>query len=167
MNILIMGGGGREHALAWKLASSPIVKKVFATPGNPGIGQVAQLAPAGDGSPAALLKVAEAVDAGLTVVGPEAPLVAGVVDAFQGAGRLIVGPTAAAARLEGSKIFAKEFFDRLRIPTARFISSETVEEARAALRRFTYPVVIKADGLAAGKGVIIAEDRTEIGRAHV
>src|SRR5437763_852268 len=110
MKVLVIGSGGREHALAWRLAQSRAVAKVYATPGNPGIAQVAECRPAGDGSPAALLDVAESVDADLTVVGPEAPLVAGVVDVFRAHGRHIVGPTAEAARLEGSKIFAKQFF---------------------------------------------------------
>ncbi|MBI3471270.1 MAG: phosphoribosylamine--glycine ligase, partial [Candidatus Solibacter usitatus] len=165
MNILIIGSGGREHALAWKLAASPAVKKLYATPGNPGTAQVAELHPAGDGSPASLLAVAERVKADLTVVGPEAPLVAGVVDVFRAAGRLIVGPTAGAARLEGSKVFAKQFFRKLGIPTADFVVTETALDARDALRRFHYPVVVKADGLAAGKGVIIAPDQAAAERA--
>ncbi|MGH9662159.1 MAG: phosphoribosylamine--glycine ligase [Bryobacteraceae bacterium] len=159
MNILVIGGGGREHALAWKLSNAPSRPRVFATPGNPGIARVATLVDSGDGSPPALLQAAEAARADLTVVGPEAPLVAGVVDAFRAAGRKIVGPTASAARLEGSKIFAKEFFRRAGIPTAEFVAVDTPEAARSALDRFTYPVVVKADGLAAGKGVIVAEHR--------
>ncbi len=117
--------------------------------------------PAGDGTPKALLAVAESVNADLTVVGPEAPLVAGVVDAFRAARLAIVGPTAENARLEGSKIFAKEFFRRHRIPTAEFVSVESRAEAQKALDRFRFPVVIKADGLAAGKGVVIAEDSAQ------
>jgi len=116
---------------------------------------------ASDGTPKALLAVAESVSADLTVVGPEAPLVAGVVDAFRAAGRAIVGPAAENARLEGSKIFAKDFFRRHTIPTAEFVSVETRADARKALDRFRFPVVIKADGLAAGKGVVIAEDRAQ------
>jgi phosphoribosylamine--glycine ligase len=159
MRILVIGSGGREHALVWRLAQSPGRHEVFAAPGNPGMAKVAKLVPAGDGSPKALLEAANSTQADLTVVGPEAPLVAGVVDAFLAAGRKIVGPTAAAARLEGSKIYAKQFFERTGIPTARFASAETPEEATRALDRFDYPVVLKADGLAAGKGVIIAPDR--------
>lgn len=134
---------------------------VCACPGNPGVEEFAQCLPAGDGSPQHYLAVAGEVNADLTVVGPEAPLVAGVVDAFRAAGRLVVGPTAAAAQLEGSKIFAKRFFDRAGIPTARFVAAETAAEALAALDRFGFPVVLKADGLAAGKGVLICENRTE------
>ena len=159
MRILVIGSGGREHALVWRLARSAGRHEIFATPGNPGIGKLATLADPGDGSPRSLLSVAESIGADLTVVGPEAPLVAGVVDLFRAAGRKIVGPTAAAARLEGSKIFAKQFFERAGIPTARFVSVGSAQEALQALARFDYPVVLKADGLAAGKGVIIAPDR--------
>ena len=159
MRVLIIGGGGREHALAWRLAQSPQVERVYATPGNPGIAQAATCMPAGDGSPEAYLAVAESVDADLTVVGPEAPLVAGVVDVFRACGRAIFGPTAAAARLEGSKIFAKNFLVQRNIPTAAFQVAQDVPDARRALDHFGYPVVIKADGLAAGKGVVLAEDR--------
>ena len=159
MRILVIGSGGREHALVWRLARDTDRHKLFATPGNPGIAQLATLMPIGDGSPQSLLAAAESIDADLTVVGPEAPLVAGVVDVFRAAGRRIVGPTAAGAQLEGSKIFAKQFFQRAGIPTAQFVSADNPEQARQALDRFDYPVVIKADGLAAGKGVVIAQDR--------
>src|ERR1019366_9555904 len=159
MRVLIIGGGGREHALAWRLAQSPEVERVFATPGNPGIARVAGCLPAGDGSPDAYLRVAESVDADLTVVGPEAPLVAGVVDAFRARGRAIFGPTAAAAQLEGSKVFAKNFLQQSNIPTAAFMAAPNAAEAHRALDRFSYPVVIKPDGPAAGKGGVIAEDR--------
>jgi phosphoribosylamine--glycine ligase len=159
MKVLIIGGGGREHALAWRLARSPEVEQVFASPGNPGIAQFATCLPAGNGSPDAYLSIAESVDAGLTVVGPEAPLVAGVVDVFRHRSRLIFGPTAEAARLEGSKIFAKNFLLQSKIPTAAFLTAQDAAEARTALDRFAYPLVIKADGLAAGKGVVVAEDR--------
>jgi phosphoribosylamine--glycine ligase len=159
MRVLIIGGGGREHALAWRFAQSPEVERVFAAPGNPGIAHVAACLPAGDGSPDAYVAIADSVEADLTVVGPEAPLVAGVVDAFRARGRAIFGPTAAAARLEGSKIFAKNFLQQSNIPTAAFATATNAAEARRALDRFSYPVVIKADGLAAGKGVVVAEDR--------
>jgi phosphoribosylamine---glycine ligase len=165
MKILVIGSGGREHALAWKLSQSAAVEKLYATPGNPGMAQCGECILAGDGSPGALVAVAESVEADLTVVGPEAPLVDGVVDAFRAAGRAVVGPTAEQARLEGSKIFAKDFFRRCRIPTAEFVSAATHEEARSALDRFRFPVVIKADGLAAGKGVVIASNRPEAERA--
>jgi phosphoribosylamine--glycine ligase len=160
VKVLIIGGGGREHALAWRLAQSPSVTELFATPGNPGIARVARCLPSAS-TPQAWLQVAEAAGADLTVAGPEAPLVAGVVDAFQAAGRAIVGPTARAAQLEGSKIFSKEFLTRAGIPTAEFARAETEEQALAALDRFGCPVVLKADGLAAGKGVVIANTRAE------
>jgi phosphoribosylamine--glycine ligase len=160
VKILIIGSGGREHAVAWRLAQSPSVTALYATPGNPGIAQVAQCVPSA-ANPDAWLRVAESVDADLTFAGPEAPLVAGIVDAFRAAGRAIVGPTSQAARLEGSKIFSKEFMIRAGIPTADFVRAESEEEALKALDRFGCPVVLKADGLAAGKGVIIANARAE------
>ena len=161
MKVLIIGGGGREHAIAWRLAQSPSVKKIYATPGNPGITRVAEcIAPARQ-APEDLLGVAESVGADLTVVGPEAPLVAGVVNLFRSRGRVIVGPSAEAAQLEGSKIFAKRAMQQFGIPTARFVAVDDETEARKALDGFGFPVVLKADGLAAGKGVIIARDREE------
>ena len=160
MRILILGGGGREHALAWKLAQSAGVS-VFSTPGNPGMARVGQIVPVPGGTPEDFLAAAEAVDAELTVVGPEAPLVAGVVDLFRARGRKIVGPDRRAAQLEGSKIFAKNFLVQSKIPTAAFVIVDNGADARAALDRFGFPVVLKADGLAAGKGVIVARDRAE------
>lgn len=154
MKILVIGGGGREHALAWKLAQSAGVQ-VFAAPGNPGIAKV------GTCLPALPLDAASAIDADLTVVGPEAPLVAGIVDEFRARGLNIIGPVAAAARLEGSKIYAKHFLKQMQIPTAEFVAAENPVEARWAFDRFQFPVVLKADGLAAGKGVVIARDRGE------
>jgi phosphoribosylamine---glycine ligase len=156
MRILILGSGGREHALAWKLAQSPGAE-VFAAPGNPGIARVGTCLAAGP----SFLALAEQIDADLTVVGPEAPLVAGVVDEFRAAGRRIVGPAREAALLEGSKIFAKHFLVQSNIPTAEFVCADTPAEAREALGRFGFPVVLKADGLAAGKGVMVARDRAE------
>jgi len=159
MKLFIIGSGGREHALAWRLARSASVKKIYATPGNPGIARYAEcIAPTGS-KPEDYLAIAESVDADLTIVGPEAPLVAGVVDAFRARGRRIFGPTQAAARLEGSKVFAKRFFERAGIPTAAFTVAEDAGAALAAIDRFSFPLVLKADGLAAGKGVLIAEDR--------
>jgi phosphoribosylamine--glycine ligase len=157
--VLVIGSGGREHALAWKLAQTPGVA-VFATPGNPGIARVGTCFPCGNTS-AEYLAAASSIDADLTVVGPEAPLVAGVVDCFRAAGRKIVGPNQAAAQLEGSKVFAKRFFVDHGIPTAAYCVAADATAAREALARFSYPVVLKADGLAAGKGVIIARDRDE------
>jgi phosphoribosylamine--glycine ligase len=165
MKVLVIGSGGREHALVWKLGQSDVVEKVYAAPGNPGMAQCGECIPAGDGSPRSLLAAVESVSADLTVVGPEAPLVEGVVDAFRAAGRAVVGPSADQARLEGSKIFAKDFFREWRIPTAEFVPAATHEEARSALARFRFPVVIKADGLAAGKGVVIAANQPEAERA--
>jgi phosphoribosylamine--glycine ligase len=156
MKILVLGSGGREHALCWKLAQSPDVE-VFAVPGNPGIASVGACVTGA----ASFLEAAEQIGADLTVVGPETPLVDGVVDEFRANGKLIVGPDRAAARLEGSKIFAKRFFAQSGIPTAGFATADNETEARAALDRFGFPVVLKADGLAAGKGVIIAQDRAE------
>jgi phosphoribosylamine--glycine ligase len=158
MRILVLGSGGREHALAWKLAQSPGVS-VFAAPGNPGIAKVATCLPVVAGT--SYLEMAEAIGADLTVVGPEAPLVAGVVDAFRARGRKIVGPDARAAQLEGSKVFAKYFFVQSKISTAEFVTVENQTDARRALDRFGFPVVLKADGLAAGKGVIVAHDRQQ------
>jgi phosphoribosylamine--glycine ligase len=151
LKILIIGGGGREHALAWKLSQSPLIKGIIVSPGNPGIAEVATCFPApADLSGYAALAKERQVD--LTIVGPEAPLVGGIVDEFYRHRLRIIGPTRAAARLEGSKLFAKDFFARANIPTAR---------AGKNINEFSFPVVIKADGLAAGKGVVIANDRSE------
>ena len=165
MRILVIGSGGREHAVAWKLSQSQEVEKVYAAPGNPGMAACGECIPAGEGTPKSFLAAAESVHADLTVVGPEAPLVAGVVDTFRAAGRAVIGPTAENAQLEGSKIFAKDFLKRYKIPTAEFVAVETREDGRRALGRFGFPVVIKADGLAAGKGVVIAEERAAAERA--
>ncbi|MCB1734307.1 MAG: phosphoribosylamine--glycine ligase [Gammaproteobacteria bacterium] len=160
MQVLIIGGGGREHALAWKAAQSPKVRKVFVAPGNagtarePGIENVAIAAEDIDG----LLDFAQAHNIGLTIVGPEAPLVAGVVDAFQNAGLRCFGPSAGAAQLEGSKAFTKDFLARHRIPTAAYAVFTELDAALAYLHEQGAPIVIKADGLAAGKGVIVATD---------
>ncbi|HEY1760791.1 MAG TPA: phosphoribosylamine--glycine ligase [Bryobacteraceae bacterium] len=154
MRILIIGSGGREHALAWKLAREG--HHVFGAPGNPGVAEVGRVVPSTD-----YASVASAIEPDLTVVGPETPLVAGVVDQFRAAGRPIVGPNQANAQLEGSKIHSKELMRRLGIPTARFVRVESREAGIAAIAEFDYPVVVKADGLAAGKGVIIAQDRPE------
>jgi phosphoribosylamine---glycine ligase len=151
MRILIIGSGGREHALAWKLAQSPGVE-LIAAPGNPGMAQLAKCVP---------MAAVEELRPDLTVVGPEVPLVEGIVDRFRARGLKIVGPAQDAARLEGSKAFAKSFFVQSEIPTAEFVTVDDAESARRALDRFGYPVVLKADGLAAGKGVVIAHDRAE------
>ncbi|MGQ6140636.1 phosphoribosylamine--glycine ligase [Serratia sp. IR-2025] len=158
MNIFIIGNGGREHALAWKAAQSPLADKVYVAPGNAGTALEANLenvAIAATDIPA-LVAFAQSHDIGLTIVGPEAPLVIGVVDAFQAAGLKIFGPSQAAAQLEGSKAFTKDFLARHRIPTAEYENFTEVEPALAYVRRKGAPIVIKADGLAAGKGVIVA-----------
>lgn len=156
MKALVIGSGGREHALAWKLKNSPSVKALYAMPGNPGIGQVAACHAVKD-----YVQFAEANSIDLTVVGPEVPLVAGVVDRFRARGLAIVGPTAENAALEGSKVHSKRFMEKLGVPTARFRAVSSAGEATAALAEFRYPVVLKTDGLAAGKGVIIAQNRAE------
>lgn len=166
MRILVIGSGGREHALAWKLAGSPHTKQLFCAPGTAAIEEIAKRIPANINDPRDLAALAESIRADLTIVGPEAPLVAGVAEAFRARGLRLVGPSAAAARLEGSKVFAKEFATRHSIPTARFLACDSPESARAALRKdFTFPVVVKADGLAAGKGVRIATDQGEFDAA--
>ncbi|OKB64503.1 phosphoribosylamine--glycine ligase [Serratia marcescens] len=158
MNILIIGNGGREHALAWKAAQSPLADKVYVAPGNAGTALEANLenvAIAATDIPA-LVAFAQSHDIGLTIVGPEAPLVIGVVDAFQAAGLKIFGPSQAAAQLEGSKAFTKDFLARHNIPSAEYQNFTEVEPALAYVRSKGAPIVIKADGLAAGKGVIVA-----------
>lgn len=161
LKVLVIGGGGREHAICWRLSRSASVSQVFVTPGNPGCATEATPALPPDNTPQGYLAVAREAGADLTIVGPEAPLVDGIVDAFREDGRLIFGPAKAAAQLEGSKIFAKKFMERANIPTARFVDAYQPEDAIAALPQFEGPVVIKADGLAAGKGVVIVEDRNE------
>ena len=163
MRILILGGGGREHALAWRLARDPDVRDVLCAPGNPGIGQVARLVSADVLDPADVLQVAAKEQVDLTVVGPEAPLDRGIADAFASAGRALFGPLRAAAQLECSKVFSKRFMARHGIPTARFVVCDAIEPALAAVSgaEFGFPVVVKADGLAAGKGVVVAADRAE------
>lgn len=160
MKILIVGGGGREHALAWKLLQSPSVQGIVVSPGNAGIAQIATCVPA-PAHVSAYVDIAVTHDVALTIVGPEVPLVNGIVDHFQARGLRIVGPTQAAARLEGSKVFAKGFFQRAAIPTARSIQAVSYSEALSTIKYFSYPMVIKADGLAAGKGVIIAQNSAE------
>jgi phosphoribosylamine--glycine ligase len=156
MKLLVIGSGGREHALAWKLASSPRVQKVFVAPGNggtatePGVENLALTAIP------ELIEFAQRERIQLTVVGPEAPLAAGVVDAFRDAGLRIFGPTRAAAQLESSKEFAKQFMIRHGIPTARYAAFEDADAAKAYIERNGAPIVVKADGLAAGKGVVVA-----------
>lgn len=158
MNVLIIGNGGREHALAWKVRQSPLVKKVFVAPGNAGTAleeDIKNVAIAATDVPA-LVAFAKENQIGLTIVGPEAPLVIGVVDAFRANGLKIFGPPQAAAQLEGSKAFTKDFLARHQIPTAEYQNFTEIEPALAYLKQKGAPIVIKADGLAAGKGVIVA-----------
>ncbi|MCC8422219.1 phosphoribosylamine--glycine ligase [Photorhabdus thracensis] len=163
MNILIIGSGGREHALAWKAAQSPLADKVYVAPGNAGTALESNLEnidiSATDIN--SLLAFAQSHNIGLTIVGPEAPLVIGIVDAFQKAGLTIFGPTQAAAQLEGSKAFTKDFLARHQIPTAAYQNFTEIEPALAYLDTVGVPIVIKADGLAAGKGVIVAMTQEE------
>ena len=183
MRVLVIGGGGREHALVWKLRQSPNVEEVFCAPGNGGICEEAQcipvdvnsvealvevarnlqphltIVPADVNSVEALVDVARNLQPHLTIVGPEVPLANGVVDEFHARGWRIFGPTRAAARLESSKSFAKEFMQRFHIPTAHYAICQSEEEVKDALAHFNPPIVVKADGLAAGKGVVLAESR--------
>jgi phosphoribosylamine---glycine ligase len=159
MRVLVIGHGAREHALAWKLASEPGVAEVVCAPGNPGTATTATNAAAGRGDPPAFLRLAESHRIDLTVVGPELPLAGGIVDLFTSAGAPIVGPSRAAARLETSKAFAKDFMARHRVPTARYRICNSPAAAHAAVDELGLPVVVKADGLAAGKGVVVAHER--------
>ncbi|HEY0114398.1 MAG TPA: phosphoribosylamine--glycine ligase [Allosphingosinicella sp.] len=161
MDVLLIGSGAREHALAWKLAQSPMLGKLFAAPGNPGIAEHARLVTLDAGDHRAVLDFCRAERIGLAVIGPEQPLVDGLADSLRAAGVPVFGPSAAAARLEGSKGFTKLLCARAGIPTARFARASNIHEAEAALDLFELPVVIKADGLAAGKGVVIAQDAAE------
>ncbi len=157
----MIGSGGREHALAWKLAQSRLCGRLFASPGNPGIAQHAELVAVDPADHAAVLDFCEAQRIALVVIGPEAPLVDGLADSLRGSGVPVFGPSKAAAQLEGSKAFTKELCDRHAIPTAAFKRVAALDEALSALDAFPIPVVIKADGLAAGKGVTVAMSRDE------
>jgi phosphoribosylamine--glycine ligase len=161
MNILLVGSGGREHALAWQLAQSPSCDKLYAAPGNPGVELHAECLPVAADDIDALVALVRAHAIEFVVVGPEAPLVAGLADRLRELGVATFGPGAAAAQLEGSKGFTKDLCARAGIPTAAYVRCTSADEALAALDDFDIPVVIKADGLAAGKGVIIAETRAE------
>lgn len=161
MKILVIGSGGREHALAWKLSRSPRVHKVFVAPGNPGTARESGVENVAITAIPALIDFVRAEQIGLTVVGPEAPLAAGVVDAFRAAGLPIFGPTRLAAQLESSKDFAKQFLQRHKIPTAKYQTFSDPAAAHAYVDAEGAPIVIKADGLAAGKGVVVAMTLTE------
>jgi len=157
MKVLVVGGGAREHALAWKLSRSPGVERVLAAPGNPGTAEVGENLAIGAEDLDAIVAAAKDHEVGLVVVGPEAPLVAGLVDRLAAEGILAFGPTWAAARLEGSKGFSKDFMKRHGVPTAAYAVFEDAEAAKAWVRELDRPMVVKADGLAAGKGVIVAD----------
>jgi len=167
MRVLVLGGGAREHALVARLALDRDVGEIVAAPGNPGIARLARTVPVDPADCEAALALADREQIDLTIVGPELPLSLGIADRFALEGRLLFGPTAAAARLESSKAFAKAFMARHGVPTARFRTCESLDEAVDAVRsgEFGLPVVLKADGLAAGKGVVIAEDRDSAERA--
>jgi phosphoribosylamine--glycine ligase len=164
MKVLVLGSGGREHALVWKLRQSPRITELYCAPGNGGICDESQCLPADMKSVDSMVELANRLQPDLTVVGPELPLMLGVVDEFNKRGWPIFGPTAAAARLESSKSFAKEFLQRYHIPTARYTVCAGPGQISEALKLFHTPVVVKADGLAAGKGVVIAKTKEEAAR---
>jgi phosphoribosylamine--glycine ligase len=162
MKILVIGGGGREHALVWKLKQSPLVEKIWCAPGNGGIAGEAECVAIDAGDVAAVVALAEKIQPDLTIVGPELPLVNGLTDAFRKRKWAIVGPSKQAAQLEGSKVFSKEFLQRHNIPTAKMYGTfDSASDAYAALSNVKWPVVIKADGLCAGKGVFLAPNAEE------
>lgn len=161
MKILIIGGGGREHAIAWKLSNESNVKTIYCAPGNAGIAEIAQCIDINDSNIEDLLKFAKDNKVDLTIVGPEVPLVKGIVDEFEKEGLKIFGPNKECSQLEGSKAFSKDFMIRHNIPTAKYKEYTNIDEAIAEIGSFGYPVVIKADGLAAGKGVVIPQNREE------
>src|SRR5258708_13136603 len=165
MRSLVIGGGGREHAVVWKVRQSQRVSEVFRLPGNGGICEEATCVPGDTRSIDTLVAAAHQIDADLTVVGPELPLSLGIVDEFTRRGMKIFGPTQAAAQLESSKSFAKEFMQRHNIPTAHYAVVKNEEELRKSLGLFSTPVVVKADGLAAGKGVVVAATKEEAATA--
>jgi phosphoribosylamine--glycine ligase len=165
MRVLVVGAGGREHALAWRLARDPAVDRVLAAPGNAGIARVASCFGVAADDVEGLLALVEAERVDLAVVGPEGPLVAGLADRLAAAGHPVFGPSSQAARLEGSKAWAKNLCDRHEIPAARSRSAATMSEALGALDEFGSPYVVKVDGLAAGKGVVVTEERDEAVRA--
>jgi len=166
--VLVVGGGGREHALVWKLTSERDVAEVVCAPGNAGIARLARCVPVDAADSRAVLRIVDRENIDLTIVGPELPLSRGIADAFAAEDRLLFGPTERAARLESSKVFAKDFMRRHRVPTARYAACDSAEQALAALRsgEFGFPVVLKADGLAAGRGVVISPELSDA-ESHV
>lgn len=161
MKVLVIGGGGREHTLIWKLKQSPLVKEIYCAPGNAGTGKIAKNVDISSNNIEKLVEFSREMKIDLTIVGPEEPLVNGIVDKFRENGLKVIGPTKEAAQLEGSKAFAKEFMKKYNIPTAQYDEVTSFEEASIAIKKYSYPVVIKADGLAAGKGVFICENKDE------
>jgi len=161
MRVLVVGQGGREHAICWKLKQSPLVKEIYSAPGNAGIAEIADCVPIGVADIIELADFADKLKIDLTIVGPELPLTLGIVDEFQKRGLTIFGPTRLAAELEGSKVFSKDFMRKYNIPTAEAIPCSSTDEAKAALKKIKFPAVLKADGLAAGKGVVIVKSPKE------
>jgi phosphoribosylamine---glycine ligase len=165
VKVLVVGSGGREHALCWALRRSPFVDELFCAPGNPGIAEVADCVPVSPGDIVEMADLAEKLKMDLTVVGPELPLALGIADEFGKRDLPIFGPSRLAAQIEASKVFAKEFLRRHGLPTGEAYVCASREEARSAAKRLGYPAVLKADGLAGGKGVLIVESRDELDRA--
>ena len=161
MKILVVGGGGREHAICWKLSNEKNVEKIYCAPGNPGIAEVAECVNIGDSDIDELANFAKENEIDITVVGPEVPLVMGITDVFESQGLKVFGPNKKCARLEGSKAFSKDFMTRHNLPTAKYKEYTNIDKAIDDIDDFGYPVVIKADGLAAGKGVIISKNRED------
>jgi phosphoribosylamine--glycine ligase len=165
MKILVIGGGGREHALCWSLHRSPVVEEIFCAPGNPGIAEVGDCLPVSVSDIVEIAELAEKLHVDLTVVGPELPLSLGIADEFIKRELPIVGPTRLAAQIESSKVFSKEFFWRHGIPTAEATICQSADETKRAMKKYGFPVVLKADGLAGGKGVLIIESGEDAERA--
>ncbi len=165
MNLLLIGGGGREHALAWKLRQSPLLKRFYCAPGNAGIEAIAECVTLDAADPAAVIDFCRKKDIGLVVIGPEAPLVAGLADDLEAAGIKVFGPSRAAAQLEGSKGYTKDLCAEYGIPTAAYRRFDNASAAKAYVTTQNLPIVVKADGLAAGKGVVIAQTREEANEA--
>lgn len=165
MKILVIGSGGREHAICWKLAQSPQVRKIFCAPGNAGTAEVAENVAIDAMDIEALRVFVEHQKIDLTIVGPEKPLIAGIVDAFEARGLRIFGPSHEPAQLEGSKVFSKRLMQQAGVPTAAFEVFDDPQKAREYLAEASFPIVVKADGEAAGKGVVVAQDYAEAATA--
>lgn len=161
MKVLVVGGGGREHTIIWKLSQSPLVTEIYCAPGNPGIEKLAKNVDISPDDIEKLVDFSREMSIDLTIVGPEVPLVLGIADKFKEAGLRIIGPSKAGAKLEGSKSFSKNFMVKYNIPTGGYTEVTSYEEARKAIKEYSYPLVIKADGLAAGKGVLICQNQLE------